>query len=429
MSKASTEELVKNLGHPNGWWRDTAQRLLVEKSPSAAIPLLKQAATTGTNALSRLHAIWTLEGMAQLDVATITTLLKSEQHSKIRAAAIRLAEPMVKGGAAAELFPRVLSQLSVPHLDVQLQLAFTLGEIKDPKAEEAMATIARNHSANDLIRSAIISGLALREVEFVERLLGDSKWKEQNSARELLLSALSRCVINHGRGERVAKMLDVVAKSNSTWQQRALLDGMVGAASQPTSRREKKQSSTALPPKRVRMTTEPAALALLKKVTDKQIKDRIAQLDELMVWPGKPGVAPEPPVKPLTAAQEARFEMGKQLYTISCASCHQAHGFGQDGLAPPLVDSEWVAGSEQRLVRIVLHGLSGPLTVKGQRYDLDMPSLGTFDDEQLASILTYIRREWEHTYDPIEPETVKAIRQATTNRDDSWRQDELLKIK
>jgi mono/diheme cytochrome c family protein len=73
--------------------------------------------------------------------------------------------------------------------------------------------------------------------------------------------------------------------------------------------------------------------------------------------------------------------------------------------------------------------LSGPVSVKGQRYDLDMPAHGTFDDEQLASILTYIRREWEHPYDPIEPETLKAVRQATATRDDSWRQDELLKIK
>jgi mono/diheme cytochrome c family protein len=97
-------------------------------------------------------------------------------------------------------------------------------------------------------------------------------------------------------------------------------------------------------------------------------------------------------------------------------------------LAPPLVDSEWVLGSEQRLTRIILHGLSGPIKVEGRTYSLDMPALGVFNDEQVAAILTYIRREWEHTADPVEPATVKAVRAANSARTEGWRQEELLKI-
>jgi mono/diheme cytochrome c family protein len=99
-----------------------------------------------------------------------------------------------------------------------------------------------------------------------------------------------------------------------------------------------------------------------------------------------------------------------------------------DGLAPPLADSEWVLGSDQRLVRIVLHGLNGPIRVKGAGYNLDMPGMGMFDDEQIAGILTYIRREWEHGGAPVPTETVKKIRAETAKRQEAWSSAELLKI-
>ena len=58
-----------------------------------------------------------------------------------------------------------------------------------------------------------------------------------------------------------------------------------------------------------------------------------------------------------------------------------------------------------------------------------MPSFGSFDDEQLAAILTYIRREWEHGYDPVDPATVTKIRAATQNRTEAWTEAELKKVK
>jgi mono/diheme cytochrome c family protein len=104
------------------------------------------------------------------------------------------------------------------------------------------------------------------------------------------------------------------------------------------------------------------------------------------------------------------------------------HGMGMDGLAPPLVDSEWVMGSEQRLVRILLNGLTGPIKVDGRSFYLDMPSMGMFNDDQIASILTYVRREWENTGAPIDPARVKAIRAANVKRLDAWSSAELLKL-
>lgn len=131
----------------------------------------------------------------------------------------------------------------------------------------------------------------------------------------------------------------------------------------------------------------------------------------------------------LTPAEMKRVEAGKANYELVCLPCHQPHGLGQEGLAPPLAGSEWVAGTEQRLIRIVLNGLRGPITVKGQKFELDMPALGILEDEQIATVLTYIRNEWGHSYAPVATETVKAVREKTADRADSWTQEELKNIK
>jgi mono/diheme cytochrome c family protein len=117
------------------------------------------------------------------------------------------------------------------------------------------------------------------------------------------------------------------------------------------------------------------------------------------------------------------------LYEATCGACHQPHGLGQEGLAPPLADSEWVADKNAVLTRIALHGVRGPISVQGRKWDLDMPSFNSLDDEQLAAVLTYIRREWDHPYDPIDPAEVAKIRKATVDRAEAWTESELKAVK
>ena len=112
-----------------------------------------------------------------------------------------------------------------------------------------------------------------------------------------------------------------------------------------------------------------------------------------------------------------------------CALCHQTNGRGLDGLAPPLLDSEWVLGSPERTVRIVLHGVRGPIKVANRIHAGEMPAQGYLDDNQIASILTYIRREWGHDASPVDPAQVTAIRTATKQHSDAWSQEELNLIK
>ncbi len=132
---------------------------------------------------------------------------------------------------------------------------------------------------------------------------------------------------------------------------------------------------------------------------------------------------------PMTAEERMLFNAGKTVYEMACVPCHQPHGMGQEGLAPPLAQSEWVSGSPERLVRIVLNGLRGPIKVKGQTYELDMPSLGVLTDEQIAAVLTYIRREWNHGFSAVSPALVKKVREASATRVDAWTAADLQKAK
>ena len=100
-----------------------------------------------------------------------------------------------------------------------------------------------------------------------------------------------------------------------------------------------------------------------------------------------------------------------------------------DGLAPPLAESEWVNGPAERMVRIILHGARGPFSVRGRSWELEMPGLATLDDDQIAAIGTYVRREWDNTGSPVTPAQVKGIRAATANRQEAWTEAELLKLK
>jgi len=103
---------------------------------------------------------------------------------------------------------------------------------------------------------------------------------------------------------------------------------------------------------------------------------------------------------------------------------------GLDALAPPLVGSHWVTNSVERLVRIALHGMQGPVKVNGRVYEFatEMPPLAALDDNQLAAVLTYVRREWGHKASAITPPAVAKIREATSNRERAWTEAELLRI-
>ncbi|MGA2176724.1 MAG: cytochrome c [Verrucomicrobiota bacterium] len=121
--------------------------------------------------------------------------------------------------------------------------------------------------------------------------------------------------------------------------------------------------------------------------------------------------------------------MGREVFEKTCAACHQLTGLGKEGVAPPLVGSEWVlAPGGGRIARVVLNGLTGPITVKGQDWNLTMPPWrDNFDDEHLAAVLTYIRsRLGDNKAADIDPALVKAARAESHPGPETT--EELLKI-
>ncbi|MEW6704080.1 MAG: cytochrome c [Pseudomonadota bacterium] len=122
---------------------------------------------------------------------------------------------------------------------------------------------------------------------------------------------------------------------------------------------------------------------------------------------------------------------GAAVYAARCAACHQAGGSGLPGVFPPLAGSEWVLGKPSTLVALVLHGASGPLTVRGRTYDGAMPGFGAqLPDAELAAVLTHLRSQWGHSAEPVTADMVAEVRQATAGRSGPFKGDaELLPLK
>lgn len=116
--------------------------------------------------------------------------------------------------------------------------------------------------------------------------------------------------------------------------------------------------------------------------------------------------------------------LGKRVYN-NCMACHQRDGLGVAGNYPPLAGSEWVAGSTGLLAALVLHGLEGNVEVGGATYNQVMPKWSHLTDQQIASVLTFIRGSWSNSSGPVEPELVASVRAQTSDRVRPWTAPEL----
>lgn len=130
-----------------------------------------------------------------------------------------------------------------------------------------------------------------------------------------------------------------------------------------------------------------------------------------------------------TASTVDPVETGQAIYGQNCQTCHQANGQGLPGVFPPLVGSEWVTGPPETVIRIVLHGLTGPVEVAGRTYNGVMPAwTDVLTDEEISAVVTFIR-QWEtNDAGPAPPELVIRVRGATADRRQPWTADELRQL-
>ena len=311
----SAKQLLKYLGHPNGWYRNTAQKLIILKGDKSVVPKLKEMAEDNEPlwagifedkdyGLERVHALWTLEGLDAMDKTLISAKLKDED-ARVRIMAIRLTDQMLKDGDD-ELLSALENLVSDPDINVVNQLALSLKFSKSPKATEILNEISGRYADNEVI--SVVTKESLKK--------DDSK-----------LTTLKESLKNRNRGER------------------------------------------------------------------------------------------------------NRILNGYDIYKQVCVACHGMDLKGVPSpngslIAPSLIGSPRVLGDKENLIKILLHGLNGP--IDGKEYGIMLP-MGDNDNGWIASVLSYVRTMNDTT--AVGGVEVRRVREAYQDRDAYWTMEELMKSK
>lgn len=305
--------LVRHLDHPNGWWRDNAQKQIIVLGDKSVVPVLKQI-VMGNRAnlpakpspLARIHALWTLEGLNSIDKDLLLTAM-DDSDAQVRKAAVWISEEFIRSNDQ-QLLRKLESLTADPSYDVRSQLLLSLSYNQGSMAQE--------------ISNKLIS---------------------ENQDSEMI---------------------------------------------------------TAIP-------------GLLQRT------------ENIRVYGSRLGS--------LAIADRERVMKGAAIYRSLCASCHGADAKGLTSqVAPPLLGSKRLAGDKSTAIRILLHGLSGPVDGKTYPGDL-MPAMGANSDEWLAEVLSYARFEFgkgpRNGPSPfITPLEVSKVRIESRDRSTSWTLSELEKL-
>jgi mono/diheme cytochrome c family protein len=464
LSRATPAVLVQTLSHPNGWWRDTAQRLLVERGARSVLPELKALALGSAPPHVRVKALWVLDGIDSVDVATIARAL-ADSSRDVRTSAVRIAERWLSE-PNSPIQAAVVELIDDPDWQVRAQLAASLGVMPTGLKETTLASVLKRSGDDPIVMDAALSGVRGSEPALLDKLLQTAD--TLTAAHDAAIVMVSATIMRAGQDAAVQTVLAAIADANrQMWQRAALLRGaevaLVPNTPMPGLPRRgvaPSISATALATPgapcpscpggragpgggyafgdaraatpaargggaggrgggrgggpRLQIMREPASFAALATGSG-DLQSRAASVLARIEWPGKPGTVP---VTPLTAAEQQRFEAGREVYRNICQACHQPDGRGLALVAPPLVGSAFALAPAAVTSRILLNGKEGRVGL--------MPPIGsTLSDEQIASVLTYVRREWGQVGDPVDPATVASVRVQTAGRTRPWTDEEL----
>jgi mono/diheme cytochrome c family protein len=359
LSRETPAGLVAYLSHPNGWWRDTAQQLLVQRGDVSVVPAVKELLRSAADWRTKLHALGVLGGLDALDPATLEPLY-ADPSADVRAWAVRWSEPWI-AQPGHPLAAAVLRLMDDPHWTVRRQLAASIGELPPQTRLGAAVAALQRYGSDPISVDAVVSGLPGLESEALGRLLEGEASPDTAEGVAMLSGALAR---SHAPAA-VADVIEQAARADRPpWQRTALLRGLEaglapgerdeggarpgGGGARATSAPAAPVRLAAAPRALVAMTSDPTEIGFFAKSV-------AGRLD----WPGKP--APHVEVAPLTAAEQARFEAGKRLFGNLCLSCHGADGRGREHQGALLVGSPLLLGDPGIPARIVLAGKEGDI--------------------------------------------------------------------
>ncbi|QJE97889.1 PVC-type heme-binding CxxCH protein [Luteolibacter luteus] len=135
--------------------------------------------------------------------------------------------------------------------------------------------------------------------------------------------------------------------------------------------------------------------------------------------------APAPTKDKKNKPDSAVHERGAAIYGLTCIACHGPDGKGVAGAFPPLDGSDWLVEDPSVAIRIIVHGLQGPVKVSGQEFTNVMPPLIDLDDQKVSDVLTYVRQSWSNDLPAVTPAQVKDIRTKFKDRTTPWTAKEL----
>lgn len=421
---AQPSELVTHLAHPNGWWRDTAQSLLVTRREQSVSPALREMALKHEKPLARLHALWTLDGLGKLDFDTCRALTK-DVDQRIRAAAVRTMESfLLSNQNPADLSGQLEAMLGDPDPLVIAQIVLTLGQAETAPGRSILAKCIAKHPAHEAIFHAVLAVTPPeRLVDCLVTVLGlpvfqkdplstdESAWL--NRWRQLCIAG----TVSGGSPEALTRLFSIIAETKPG-AAIAMLQAIPGGV--PANDR-----------KLIALKSKPGGLTALEQRPEPEIREQLKQVSPLFTWPGLPtykqGAAGQPA---LSKEDQALFDKGKVIYHELCTACHGPEGRGMKApagaalLGPPLAASPRLQQNREAAIQIMLHGLIGDLD--GRKYEGLMAPLGAVNsDEWVASVLTYARHEWGNAGSAIQPSDVASMREKFKDRKMPWTQAEL----
>lgn len=408
LSRKTSAGLMMLLNEQNGWVRDMAQRLLVERGGESAVGAISSMAGRSGEfgPMARFHALWILDALHGNNRDSLLQTLHDRFSFQGPETALRMLERHTADPAfRSKLGNELLTMIDSGEVISSLQLALSARYL-DPKHSFPIYkyVLEERDTPVALMPDAVLSGLRGKELLFFRDLLMDKDWKEGDGFKTIFVENLSTIILKRRKPAEISELFAAVSKTGSYFK-----DAVLTAA---TVQGRGKWDPLRLPSSPVIFSTLPPEQATI--------------VNNMFEWPGhKVDTESIKATIKLPEAQQKLFADGRQQYLGVCAGCHGTDGRGIQRLAPPLAGSEWVLGSEQRLALLVLHGIEGPIDVAGKRYDAPdilpvMPSHSTMDDGAITSILVYIRNEWGNNAGPVNRRTVGRLRHTTQGRVQPW---------
>ena len=400
-ARADDATLVRLLTDENGWTRDTAQRLIVESGRAGFAPALRALMASGPKPRDRVSAIWCLESLGEFSLADARRAM-TDADTRVRIAALQAIEPVLTSSASRELISWFGSRIADEEPIVLAQLALSLGGINQPAPRDLLWQILPRAAEHPALADSVLVALRGREAEVMTRL------------HQQLVTDRGLTFGSYALFESLGTHFVLSTEKNMA----PLIAAMMDARIPQTHRLALLRGASKLP----RVSLPEADLIRLAADAPDALVRRTATATLQAIGERKARIAARPAPLPLTPAQQVRFEAGREVYGL-CAACHQPDGRGRIALAPPLDDGRWAsAASADGAIRIMLHGKEGTAG-----FPAAMGPLASLGDEQLASVLTYIRRSWGNQASAVAPADVQKIRGETATRIRAWTESDLLR--